>query len=210
MELISIIVPCYNQAQYLDECLQSVLDQTYANWECIIVDDGSQDNTKEVANKWGALDTRFKYIYKLNGGLSSARNSGVSAAKGEFILPLDADDYISVDYLTLAMNQFNLNSNLKLVYSLAQKFGEINSLWELESFSLKKLAETNIVFCSGVYRKKDWINVGGYDVNMIYGLEDWEFWIALLKKGGEVYRINKICFFYRIKTVSMITSLNHS
>ena len=86
--LISIIVPCYNQAQYLDECLQSVLDQTYHNWECIIVNDGSPDNTEEFANKWTAKDSRFKYLLKTNGGLSSARNAGIETANGEWILSI--------------------------------------------------------------------------------------------------------------------------
>jgi glycosyltransferase involved in cell wall biosynthesis len=74
---ISVIVPCYNQAIYLDECLQSVLDQTHENWECIIVNDGSTDHTEETAKKWTEKDARFIYIYKKNGGLSSARNAGL-------------------------------------------------------------------------------------------------------------------------------------
>ncbi len=91
MPLISVIVPCYNQAQYLDECLQSVLDQTYQDWECIIVNDGSPDNTEEVAKKWLAKDSRFKYFYKENGGLSSARNAGIKDSIGQFIFFLDFD-----------------------------------------------------------------------------------------------------------------------
>ena len=87
--LISVIVPCYNQAQYLDECLQSVLNQTYQNWECIIVNDGSPDNTHEIAESYCRKDARFKYFYKENGGLSSARNAGISISNGEFIQFLD-------------------------------------------------------------------------------------------------------------------------
>ena len=92
--LISVIVPCYNQAQYLDECLQSVLDQTYQNWECIIVNDGSPDNTEEIALQWTAKDPRFTYLKKENGGLSSARNAGIEVAQGEWIQFLDCDDKI--------------------------------------------------------------------------------------------------------------------
>ena len=99
MTLISVIVPCYNQAQYLDECLQSVLDQTYTDWECIIVNDGSPDHTEEIAKKWVEKDARFRYLFKENGGLSSARNAGIEIAKGEWILPLDADDKIGNQYL---------------------------------------------------------------------------------------------------------------
>lgn len=83
--LISVIVPCYNQAQYLDECLQSVVEQTYPNWECIIVNDGSPDNTEEIALQWTEKDSRFIYIKKENGGLSSARNAGLEIAKGKWI-----------------------------------------------------------------------------------------------------------------------------
>lgn len=68
MALVSIIVPCFNQAQYLDECLQSVLNQTYAHWECIIINDGSTDNTAEISKKWIEKDTRFFYFEKENGG----------------------------------------------------------------------------------------------------------------------------------------------
>ena len=107
MPLISVIVPCYNQAQYLDECLQSVLDQTYTDWECIIVNDGSPDHTEEIAKKWVEKDTRFIYLSKENGGLSSARNAGIEIAKGEWILPLDADDKIGNLYLELGEKEFD-------------------------------------------------------------------------------------------------------
>ena len=98
---ISIIVPCYNQAQYLDECLQSVLEQTYENWECIIVNDGSPDDTEVVAKKWLEKDNRFQYLYKKNGGLSSARNAGIKQAKGVYIQLLDSDDLLQKDKLKI-------------------------------------------------------------------------------------------------------------
>ncbi len=94
-KLVSIVVPCYNQAHFLDETLQSVLDQSYSNWECIIVNDGSPDNTEDIAKQWCNKDYRFTYLYKENGGLCSARNAGISISKGEFILPLDSDDIIA-------------------------------------------------------------------------------------------------------------------
>jgi glycosyltransferase involved in cell wall biosynthesis len=92
--LISVIVPCYNQAQFLDECLQSVWDQTYPHWECIVVNDGSPDNTEEVVMPWLKKDSRFKYIRKENGGPGSTRNAGIKIAQGEYIQLLDADDTI--------------------------------------------------------------------------------------------------------------------
>ncbi len=207
---ISVIVPCYNQAQYLDECLQSVLDQTYQNWECIIVNDGSPDHTVEIATLWVAKDKRFKYIYKQNGGLSSARNAGIEVAVGEYILPLDADDKIGVDYIKIALIEFESDPELKVVYCEAEKFGLESGKWILKPFTLKDLSLSNMIFCSAIYRKQDWIRVGGYDVKMIYGLEDWEFWISILKSGGQVHCLKYLGFNYRIKENSMILKLEQN
>jgi len=206
--IISIIIPCYNQAQYLDEALQSVLDQTYLNWECIIINDGSPDNTEEVAKKWLEKDNRFKYLCQENGGLSSARNFGISKSAGEFILPLDADDKISSNYVSMAIKAFNKDSNLKIVYCKAEKFGLEKGSWKLPVFSRELLARENMIFSCSVFKKSDWLSVGGYDCEMKYGLEDWEFWIALLKKGGNVKCLDILGFYYRIKPISMITKLN--
>jgi glycosyltransferase involved in cell wall biosynthesis len=199
---VSIIVPCYNQAQYIDECLQSVLDQTYENWECIIVNDGSPDNTNEVVKKWITKDSRFKYYSQENAGVSSARNLGVSKSIGEYILPLDGDDKISVNYISSAIEAFKKDDLLKVVYCKAEKFGDEIGEWNLPSFSLKSLALDNMIFSSAMFKRIDWQRVGGYDDKMLDGLEDWEFWIALLKNGGKVLRLDINGFYYRIKFVS--------
>jgi glycosyltransferase involved in cell wall biosynthesis len=205
--VISIIVPCYNQAQYLDECLQSVFEQTFSNWECIIVNDGSQDNTEEIATIWSQKDNRFVYLKKENGGLSNARNSGIEIAKSEFILPLDADDKIGKEYCQLALDIFKKDSSIKIVYCKAEVFGEQTGYYPISEFSLKKLCQKNIIFCTAFFKKSDWKFVGGFDENLKFGLEDWEFWIAILKNGGTVYRINEILFYYRIKSNSMLKNL---
>ena len=205
---ISVIVPCYNQAQYLDECLQSVLDQTYQDWECIIVNDGSPDHTEDVAKKWLEKDIRFKYLHKDNGGLSSARNAGIEKAIGEWILPLDCDDKIGNQYLELAEKEFG--ENYSVIYCKAEYFSAKSGEWKLPDYSLKNLAEENIIFCTAFFRKTDWMRVEGYDENMKHGLEDWEFWISLLKNEGVAYQLNETCFFYRIKENSMLTNLHQS
>ena len=208
LEKVSIIVPCYNQAQYLDDALQSVLEQTYTNWECIIVNDGSPDSTELTAQEWIVKDCRFKYVFQKNGGLSSARNAGITIAEGEFILPLDADDIISPDYVAHAIQAFENDNSLKVVYCFAEKFGSDSGRWELPNFSLYNLSQNNLIFCTALYRKKDWEFVGGYDVKMIYGWEDWEFWIAMLKNGGNVNRLEEVGFYYRVKSNSMLNTIN--
>lgn len=209
--LVSIIVPCYNQAQYLEECLLSVLNQSYDNWECLIVNDGSSDNTSDIAKSWCLKDSRFIYLEKNNGGLSSARNYGIKNAKGNWILPLDADDYISINYLNLASVYFK-NENIKLIYCKAKKFGIDQGEWILPEFSLEQLAIQNIIFCTAFFRRKDWEMIGGYDENLKLGCEDWDFWISLLKNYDvkNIIRIEEFCFFYRTKDYSMVKSITDS
>ena len=201
---ISVVVPCYNQAQYLDECLDSVLNQTYHNWECIIVNDGSPDNTEEIAKKWTAKDSRFRYISKKNGGLSSARNTGIEAATGEWVLPLDADDKIHHEYLSLAAEEFG--NNFTLVYADAHFFGTIDKPWILQPFEISDLLVRNYIFCSSFFRKKHWKEIGGYDEMMKTGYEDWEFYIRLLHHFPlKTKKIEKALFYYRKKESSMLT-----
>tara|TARA_R110002096_G_scaffold398734_1_gene594868 strand:+ start:7383 stop:8213 length:831 start_codon:yes stop_codon:yes gene_type:complete len=206
-KLVSIIVPCYNQAQYLYEALESVEQQSYKEWECIIVNDGSTDNTEDIAKTWVLKDIRFKFINQSNLGVSSARNTGIKSSKGSLILCLDADDLISEDYLQLAVEALSNNPNLSLIYSEAEKFEKKTGKWELAEFSLQRMAESNIIFNAAFFKKEDWNRVGGYDEKMKEGLEDWEFWIHILKDGGQVYQIQKVCFFYRINNQSRNRSI---
>lgn len=204
---ISIIVPCYNHAKYLPEALKSVLEQTYKNWECIIVNDGSIDDTEEITKQWIEKDHRFRYLKIENGGLSNARNVGIEASIGEYILPLDADDLIAPRYIEKALKEFKKGKGLKIVYCEAEKFGKINGIWKLKPYSLLSIVSYNMIFCSAIFKKEDWRLVDGYDVKMVYGYEDWEFWISLLKSGGSVKKINYVGFFYRMKASSMISNM---
>ncbi len=98
--MISIIIPVYNTSKYLDQCLQSVLDQTYTDWECILVDDGSTDNSGEICDNWGKKDNRFIIIHQKNQGVSAARNQGIKKSKGEYLCFIDSDDWVTPYYLT--------------------------------------------------------------------------------------------------------------
>ncbi len=93
--LVSVIIPTFNRADLIQETLQSVLDQTYFNWECLVVDDGSTDNTRDLVSKWTDKDNRFQYFFSDNKGVSNARNIGIQKSKGIFILFLDSDDLVS-------------------------------------------------------------------------------------------------------------------
>ncbi len=205
--LISVVVPCYKQAIYLDEALQSVWGQTYSHWECIVVDDGSPDDTESVTYNWCQKDPRFIYLKKTNGGLSSARNAGINLAKGTYVLPLDADDKISDNYLEECLLQLMQNDSTKVVYGKAVFFGEKEGVWSLPEYNYQLLLTRNLIYCTGMYRKADWVAAGGYDEGMRDGLEDWDFWLRLLAEKDNVTCVEEITFYYRIKERSMISSL---
>lgn len=214
-ELVSIIVPCYNHAQFLDEALQSVLNQTYNNWECIIVNDGSPDNTKEVASRWCKNDNRFLYLEKQNGGLSSARNAGITISKGEYILPLDADDILHESYLSKLVPELNQDKTLAIVSCYSKFFlkNKENIIHELKPVgtTYHALLFENCLIATSLYRKVCWEEVGGYDENMKHGFEDWEFWIAITKSGWTFKVVEAFLFFYRKQKQSMLidTLQNH-
>lgn len=204
--LVSVIIPCYNQAQYLDECLQSVLDQTYKNWECIIVNDGSPDHTDEIVQDWLNKDSRFVYLEKKNGGVISARNAGIEKAKGFYILPLDADDYITANFLEKAVDNILKDEDIKIVYSKVQCFG-FSSHVIMSEFRGDTIKFRNQIVVTALYRKSDWVLNQGYDPNMEGGFEDWEFWVNTLKRGGRALLVKDACLFYRTKEVSRYSDL---
>lgn len=203
--IISVVIPCYNQAEYLPDTLESLLGQTYFDWEGIIVNDGSPDNTEEIALAYIERDSRFKYVSKKNGGLSSARNCGIDNALGEYILPLDSDDILEATYLEKALNVFLETPATTLVYCLGNYFGVKEGLWDLHYEGYAKLLLGNAIFCSALFRKKDCLRIGGYDEKMRFGYEDWDFYIRLLNEQSLVYQIPEPLFNYRTKEVSMLT-----
>lgn len=183
-ELISVIVPCYNQAQYLDECLQSVFDQTYQNWECIIVNDGSSDHTEEVALHWVEKDTRFSYVKKENGGAGSARNFGIEKSKGDWIQFLDGDDILLPKKLELILD---IDSEINFIYcdfktlingQYLKGFSDLNK-YSLNIENLISLWDSglNVPIHSPIFKKDLIDNVRFIEEFKLH--EDWLFWIMI-------------------------------
>ncbi|OJV36708.1 MAG: hypothetical protein BGO33_04235 [Bacteroidia bacterium 43-41] len=212
LQLVSIIVPCYNQGAYLEECLQSILEQTYNNWECIIINDGSSDNTEEIALEWINKDIRFKYIYQKNNGVSAARNKAIENAKGTLILPLDGDDKIGKRYLELGVKTFEDNFDVNLVYCNAKYFGIKEGLCVLPPYDKKKILLGNMILNCALYKKEDWMAVDGYDIKMKNGYEDWEFWISLVlhNKNFKVIKLDYVGFYYRRNEISRDVNVSNN
>jgi len=202
MPLVSIIVPCYNQAHYLPEALESVMKQTYSNWECIIVNDGSTDDTEKVVHGWKIKDDRFKYVKKENGGLSSARNAGLSVASGEYIQLLDADDLLEFDKLKSQMTYLrDIVGKIDIVVSGYRFFQDTDDLRSLQIFGpnnflpevavdqndekdiLKLFARTNpMVVSAPLYSRNVFHRVGNFDEDL-GALEDWDFHFRCVVNG---------------------------
>lgn len=206
--LVSIIVPCYNQEQFIDEALQSVYEQTYTIWECIVMDDGSIDGSKERIMQWVNKDSRFFYHYKKNGGIVETRNTAISKSKGEFILPLDGDDKIAPKYVEEAIKEFIYNPETKLVYCNKIYFGIINKQSPCPPYSFETMLYENQIHHAAMYKKKDFEATRGYNTNMYDGLEDWDFWLELLSPNDRVVKLDGYHYYYRIKKVSRSTEID--
>jgi glycosyltransferase involved in cell wall biosynthesis len=200
---ISVIVPCYNQGEFLNQCLESVHNQEFKNWECIIINDGSNDNSHEIAIKWTNIDTRFKLINISNSGPSFARNTGIGMANGKFILPLDADDYLSPNYILSCVDFLERNHEYKVAYGAVQNFGTCNDFqFNQSNFDYKLHLVSNQIHVSGVFYKKDSDFINGYDNSMRDGFEDWEFYIRLLNDQSKVFQLKLAVLYYRRKNIS--------
>lgn len=209
MPKVSVVIPCYNQGQYLDDAVESVRLQTFDDIELIIVNDGSDEQrTIEMCSAYE--DSGIKVLTITNQGLAAARNKGIEAAKGTYILPLDADDKIAPSYIAEAVAVIEAKPEIGIVYCRASLFGAVEGDWNLPDYSLKEMLRDNVIFCSALFRKSDWSNVGGYDTGMVYGWEDYEFWLSLIEKGLKVHRLDDPYFYYRVSPESMVRSKDKS
>ncbi|MGC4072510.1 MAG: glycosyltransferase [Nibricoccus sp.] len=200
--LVSVIVPCDNQSSFLAETVESVVAQTYSNWELIIVNDGSSDDTNAVAQSLILKHSSrtIRLIEKTNGGLSDARNSGINFAQGGFILPLDAGDKIHPEFLAKTVGVLEANPDIAIAYTDWAYFGAHKTARQSIDYHFERLCtKENLFAYAALYRKAAWTAAGGYNTNMTKGLEEWDFWIGCGKRGFTGKRIPEPLFFHRAK-----------
>jgi len=206
--LISIIIPCYNDWQYVEQAVHSALNQTYGNKEIIVVDDGSNDKTKEVLKRLESKIT--KLITQENQGQSTARNRGIEAANGDYILVLDSDDFFEPTFCEKAITVFKNNLDSKLVSCQANLISENNktTLFKPIGGTVKNFLFSNAALGTSMFKKEDWNNCGRYDETMKKGFEDWEFFIRLLKVEGSAEIIQEPLYNYRKRNNSTTAKAN--
>lgn len=210
MPKVSIVVPCFNQEKFIAECLESIRSQSWRDWECIVVDDGSSDGSAHVVNRFVARDGRFAYLRKTNGGVAAARNMGFARTSGEYLLPLDGDDKLHPDFLASVMACFDKHPETTLVHCRTRLFGAKNKVWRLPSYSYEKLLWQNMLVNSSVFRRDAYERAGGYSEEMRHGFEDWDFFIRLLNPEATVREVKRPLFYYRISGKSRTTEQIHS
>lgn len=203
---VSIVIPCYNQGQYLKDALLNLRIDFQGFIEILIINDGSTDPaTISIINDLEAEG--FHIISQDNKGLSVARNSGILASKGEYILPLDSDNKIRLEHLREITSYMDTNPEVDVVYGDAMYFGERSGVWTNSPYNLQRLMIGNYIDACAVIRKSKLISVGLYDANMKHGWEDWELWLRLSFSGSQFTYFNKVLFDYRVGKASMSNSL---
>ena len=206
--LISIVMPCYKQAQYLEEAVASVVAQTYPRWEIVIVNDGSPDNTSEVAR---AVIARYPgraihLVEQPNSGVSVARNTGVAASHGEYLLPMDADDLLRPSFLAKTLRLLEDSPHLSVAYTDIEFFGATEGTERKGPFTLDFMRLQDTVVCTCLFRRAVFDAVGGYaHSDDLDDFEDWDFWIAVLEQGFQGAGVPEPLFLYRIKMSSKVT-----
>lgn len=213
-ELISIIVPIYNVENYLQQCLDSIQDQTYQNFECLLINDGSPDNSANICREYVDKDSRFKYFEKENGGVSSARNLGIERSEGAYITFIDSDDWVESDYLEVlyralidekaditisTYKQFNIKDGCFYIHSFQRGYEKkiftgpelIDNLQLLSSF------DHSYGSTWGKLVKSVRVETIRFNEETTLG-EDMEFWYKLFLISDKIVYVNKDTYIYRI------------
>lgn len=208
--LVSIIIPAYNMANYIRETIDSIRAINYPHWEAIIIDDGSADETFTVASSYCKGDERFTVKRQENKGVSAARNLAIMLSHGVYILPLDADDLLDEAFISHAVEVMESRADVVVVRANGAFFEGREGIWRFGPFSLGRLALENQLSNTSLFRAAHYAQLahpqpsgyrGLYD-ELIPAREDWDFWISMLKGGGEVHHLDEVGFRYRVRSGS--------
>jgi len=213
-ELVSIVTPVYNCVAYLRETVKSVQEQSYSNWEMLLVDDGSTDGSAELVDQLAREDSRIKAIHQPNAKQGKARNNGISQATGNWIAFLDADDLWPANKLEFQL-QKTLNTSFGLSFTdgficlnndmnlRAHRFGVVDTTYEGESGIRAFHAQNRIPTSTVIVKKELLIRTGGFPEHLsVQNCEDYLLWVKLLKEGATFISIGEALLYYRVHPTS--------
>lgn len=201
--IVSVIIPCYNEPLLIEKAVTSVLNQTYSNKEIIVIDDGSGEETKEALK---IIEGRItKLIIQENKGVIASRNNGIKIAKGEYIVTLDADDFLEADFIQKAVDFLEKNQTYGVVtsnYKVYNKSGLVRKVSLENKTTLNDFLLKNRIPSNAVFRKVCWEQCGGYDPLFFEGFEDWDFWINIASHGWKFKILDEFLLNIYIKDIS--------
>ncbi|MFA5203894.1 MAG: glycosyltransferase family A protein [Lentisphaeria bacterium] len=199
---IAVIIPCYNQGQYVAEAVDSILRQSYQDFEIIVVNDGStQQATNDILSRFERPKTRI--LTTSNQGLSAARNNGIKASLCPYILTLDADDLFEPTFLEKAVAVLDTRPEVGVVTCWVQSFGAMSHLWRPKGGNVRNFLVVSNSCGNALFRRVCWEQVGGYNEAMREGFEDWDFWLSVTAQGWLVHTLQEALFLYRRTPGSM-------
>jgi len=200
---VSIVIPCYNKGEYLAEAIESAFAQTWPNVEVIVVNDGSTDNSLDVARRY---EDRCRLISQGNQGVSVTRNVGVRSSTGEFVICLDADDWLEPTYIEKAMKL--MAEKVGIVGTGFHSFGDPSLRYSGEKWcpseiiTLERIVDGNAFHSASMFRRKAFDETGGWNLLMGIsgdgGWEDWCLWVDIMKRGWEGRVVQELLLHYRI------------
>ena len=208
---ISVIIPCYNQSKYIGECLDSILEQTFRDYEVVIVNDGSDDDSLSVIKPYISKYDNFRVINQENQGVVAARNRAIAQAKGKYIYPLDADDKIAPTCLQKLYEVIS-STHYRVVASNVWTFGKKSTFFEQPAFNKYEMygKHENCVV-SALFYKEDFDAFGGYKMDFNgFGGDDIDYWLNYVDAAYPMIRIPEVLFFYRLKNSDESVWQNYS
>lgn len=206
--LLSVVIPCFDDGEFVIDALRSLARQTFQDFEVCIVDDGSSDlRTIRALNrlaKWVGIPL----LRQVNAGPGGARNAGIARSRGRYICCLDADDYLAPDYFEKCLLLLEADSGVGLAYSWLQLFGDEQRLCRTENLDIELLRFVNHLGGAAIFRRDDWLAVGGYAERKDCLYEDWDFWIRLATRGIRGRVIPEPLHFYRRHGITRLRQAN--
>lgn len=198
---ISVIVPCYNQEKYIKECLDSLVSQTFKDYEVIVIDDGSTDDSAEIVNEYVKHNKNIRLIRQANQGVVVARNNAIKQAQGTYIYPLDADDKIAPTCLERLYYIISTTNN-SVVASEVWMFGKCCGFFYQPKFTKYEMyGRHECCVISALFYKEDFEKFGGYKIDFNgYSGDDMDYWLNYVDNNLPMIRLPEVLFFYRTKS----------
>jgi len=194
---VSIIIPVFNTGRYLEEAIRSTTDQTYRDREVIVVDDGSTETRTRAILDTAGEHPAVTVVRTPNRGPARARNLGIERARGAYVLPLDADDWLAPTFLEKTVPLLDADPRVGVAYTWVALVGGHHGIWKTGGFSVTELLSRCTIHVTSLYRREVWKQVGGYDPRFVESCEDWDFWLGAARHGWQGRVVPEVLVYYR-------------